>query len=87
MQKVIRMWSRLPDKVVETGELNKFKGEEGIHLQSCNIAWPVHSERKLNNNGQEEIWGLGGPPVSLIQPNLYMAHLLALSAEFTDLII
>lgn len=65
LQKVIRMWSRLPDKVVETGELNKFKGKEGIHLQSCNIAWPVHSERKFNN-GQEEIWGLWGPPVYLI---------------------
>lgn len=38
LQKVIRMWSRLPDKVVEAGKLNKFKGKEGIHLQSCNIA-------------------------------------------------
>lgn len=38
MQKVIRMWSSLPDKVVEAGELNKFKGKEGIHLQLCNTA-------------------------------------------------
>lgn len=42
LQKVIRMWSCLPDEVVEAGELNKFKGKEGIHLQPCNTDWPVH---------------------------------------------
>lgn len=31
MQKVIRMGSSLPDKAVEVGELNKFKGKKGIH--------------------------------------------------------
>lgn len=41
LQKVIRMWSCLPDRVGEAGELNKFKGREGTHWQPCNAAWPV----------------------------------------------
>lgn len=46
MQKVIRMWSSLPDEVIEAGELNKFKGKEGIHLQPCNTTG--QSTKKIN---------------------------------------
>lgn len=47
LQKVMRMWGCLPDKVVEAGELNKFKGKEGTHLQPCKCS-PASLPRKEN---------------------------------------
>ena len=52
MQKVIRMWSSLPNKVIEAGELNKFKGKEGIHLQPCNTTG--QSTKKINLTGHRK---------------------------------
>ena len=64
MQKVIRMWSSLPGKVIEAGELNKFKGKEGIHLQPCNKTG--QSTKKINltvsQKTEEEIWDQWSPP-------------------------
>ena len=61
MQKVIRMWSSLPDKVIEAGELNKFKGKEGIHLQPCNTTG--QSTKKINLTVVTENRGRNTGPV------------------------